>query len=222
MLTGQLSNGLVEVTGPGGTEILGYAYTVPEGRGQLQRWLLFRDPVNQFELRAPPVEMARWSLEEWQSHVASMWRPGSFYVWAQTDIYEYDRIYLERRWDQIPLTLPPPTYPTQGSSFQLDPTGYHVINVNQWSTNLWGIAYTVQGLCDATATGKAWNAEYWLLPSGFEPAGGTNRTSISVGTLPADSLERFVMQANTLWAPGAVFAITGCKSHFGQVAPAEP
>lgn len=222
MLTGQLATGLVEVTDPSGTEVLGYAYSVPEGRGQLQRWLLFRDPVNRFDLRAPPAELGSWSLEDWQSRAPALWRPGSFYVWAQTDIYEYGQTYGERRWDQIPTPLPPPTYPPQGSSFQLDPTGWTVINVNQWSTSLWGIAYTVQGLRDATATGKARNAEYWLLPRGFEPAGGANRTSISVGTLAADSLERFTAQANGLWAPGAVLAITGCKSHYGDVAPAEP
>jgi hypothetical protein len=224
MSNGQLSIGLVQVVAPGTGELLGYAYTEACEGGQLQRWLLYRDPRNAFEITAPPAGKAGWTLADWQANVPELWRPGAFYVWARTMVYEHGKTYGSVKWDRIPTPLPKPEYPAQGEYFQLDPTGMHVINVLQWATDLWGMAFTVDGLRDAAAatTGRGRNVEYWLLPAGFQPAGGAQRTSIAVGTLGADSLDRFVTLANQRWAPGAVFAITGCHNYFNDVPPAEP
>lgn len=224
MPNGQLSTGLVQVVAPATRELLGYAYTEATEGGQLQRWLLYRDPQNTFDIVAPPAEMARWTLADWRGSVPALWRPGAFYVWALTTVYEYGQIYNGVRWDRIPDPLPAPRYPEQGDSFQLDPTGYHVINVLQWVSDQWGMAYTSGGLRDAAAAseGTGQNVEYWFLPAGFRPAGGAGRTSIAVGTLRADNLQGFVALANERWGLGAVFAITGCKNYVNDVPPAEP
>lgn len=227
MSNGQLSTGLVQVVAPGTGEVLGYAYTVANEGGQLQRWLLYRDPQNTFEIVAPPADKARWTLGDWQENVRSLWRPNAFYVWAQTDVYEYGRTYGGVRWDRIPAALPAVRYPEDaviGEVFQLDPTGMHVINVLQWESNQWGMAWTIDGLRDAAvaSSGRGRNSEYWFLPAAFQPAGSGGKTSIAVGTLGADSLERFVALANERWAPGAVFAITGCKNYINDVPPAMP
>jgi len=232
MLNGQLSTGLVQVVAPGTGEVLGYAYTVPNGGGQLQRWLLYRNPQNTFDVVAPPAEMARWTLADWKANVPSLWRPDAYYVWAQADTYEYGRTYrheydgghYETQWDQIPADLPAANYPSEGSRYQLDPTGWNVINVLQWASNLWGMAWAEDGLRDAAAapTGRARNREYWFLPAGFQPAGGDRRTSVAVGTLEAGSLDRFVDLARQRWAPGAVLTITGCCNYFNAEPPAMP
>ena len=131
------------------------------------------------------------------------------------------------KWDRIPAALPAVRYPEDaviGEVFQLDPTGIHPISVLQWSTDLWGMAWTEDGLRDAAVatSGRGKNSEYWFLPAGFQPAGGAGRTSIAVGTLRAESRDQFVALANERWAPGAVFAITGCKNYINDVAPAMP
>lgn len=224
MSNGQLSTGLVQVVAPGTGELLGYAYTVANEGGQLQRWLLYRDPQNAFEIVAPPEDKARWTLADWKANVPSLWRPSAFYVWAQTTVYEYGSTYDGVRWDRIPTPLPAPRYPPEGDVFQLDPTGIHPISVLQWSTDVWGMAWAVDGLRDAAAatTGRARNAEYWFLPAGFHPAGRSGRTSIAVGTLFAGSLDGFVTLANQRWGLGSVLAITGCSNYFNDVPPAEP
>jgi hypothetical protein len=224
MSNGQLSTGLVQVVAPGTGELLGYAYTVANEGGQLQRWLLYRNPENTFDLVAPPADKAAWTLEDWKANVRSLWRPSSYYVWAQTTVYAHGGTYGGVRWDQIPTKLPAPVYPPEGDSFQLDPTGAHPISVLQWGTDLWGMAWTEDGLRDAsaTSTGRARNAEYWFLPAGFQPAGAGGKTSIAVGSLRAEGLDQFVALANQRWAPGAVLAITGCKNHFNQVPPLFP
>jgi hypothetical protein len=227
MMNGQLSTGLVQVVAPGTGELLGYAYTVASEGGQLQRWLLYRNPENTFEIVAPPEDKVRWTLEDWQSNVRLLWRPNAYYVWARTDVYEHGGTYNGVRWDRIPDPLPAPRYPKEGDLgdvFQLDPTGMHPISVLQWSSDLWGMAWTEDGLRDAAVagSGRGRNAEYWLLPAGFKPAGGGGRTSIAVGALRCESLRQFVALANERWVPGAVFAITGCKNYINEVAPAMP
>lgn len=225
MFNGQLATGLVQVVAPGTGELLGYVHTEAIEGGQIQRWLLYRNPQNTFDLVTPPEDKARWSLTDWQANVRLLWRPDTFYVWAQTTVYEYGHTYNGVAWDKIPSKLPEPSYPkTIGDVFQLDPTGMHPISVLQWATNVWGMAWAEDGLCDAAVTpsGRAKNREYWLLPAGFQPAGGAGRTSISVGSLRCESLNQFVALSNERWSPGSIFAITGCANYFNDVPPAEP
>ncbi|WP_438035770.1 hypothetical protein [Sorangium sp. So ce204] len=215
MLKGQLELGAVQIVSAGSEEVIGYAFTVGQGLGQLQRWLLYRDPQNEFTVRAPPASMAGWSLVDWQAGVKDLWRPGSCYVWAQADLYGYGKTYQGIGWSRIPsvANLPPPTfYPSPPR--QLDPGG-RIIEVRQQQAAL-GLAFVVRGLADESSV------EYWMLPAAYKPAGRAAPATISAGALEASSLEAFVDVARQSWAPGCTFAITGCVNHHQKTPPAKP
>lgn len=215
--TGQLDLGLAQITRRNGTEVIGYVYTVPSGKGQLQRWLLFCNPDNSFDIKPPPKDMSSWTLGDFQANVPKLWRPNAYYVWAQADLYRQGQTYNGVTWTQIPpaANLPAPTYPdVSGASFQLDPTGCRVIDIS--GNALTGMAYTVGGISDTSSV------EYWMLPSGFQPAGASASAGVSVGAQSATSLQDFVTTANRSFSAGAAFAITGCVNYTGQRAPAHP
>jgi hypothetical protein len=217
MSTGLLQLGAVQVFSRGTEEVIGYAYTVESGAGQLQRWLLYRNPHNAFEIKPPPASMAGWTLSDWQAEVPRLWRPGSFYVWAQADIYQHGGTYGELTWTRIPpdSKLPLPSYPpvTKGP-FQLDPTGFRVLEVRQESSI--GLAYSIGGLEDDLS------AEYWMLPAGFQPAGAGREAEIALGAEEARSLDGFIDAANQRWSAGCLFVITGCVNRRGETAPGAP
>ncbi|KYF94197.1 hypothetical protein BE20_07170 [Sorangium cellulosum] len=195
--------------------MIGYAYTVENGLGQLQRWLLYRDPQNEFVVGPPPASMRDWSLADWQEGVKRLWRPGSYYVWAQADLYRHGGTYHGVTWHRIPAAdrLPPPTfYPS--APRQLDPGG-RIIEVRQ-SLKVHGLAFSVRGLADASSV------EYWLLPEAYQPAGRAAPATISVGARQASSLAAFIDVANQSWASGCTLAITGCVNHHQQIPPVKP
>ncbi|MDC0746718.1 hypothetical protein [Polyangium mundeleinium] len=209
--TGLLDLGAAEVVDRTTGELLGYVFTLASGKGQLQRWLLFRDPRNELEIRPPPASMASFTLADWQAQVPSLWRPNGYYVWAQADVYPHGET-----WTQIPpaSALPEPSFPERpGSNYQLDYTGGKVIDVLQEDWR--GSAYVVRGLSQTSSI------EYWSLPARYRPAGST-RAVVSVGTEEATSLDAFVRLANTSWGPGCKFVITGCLNHHGTAAPFAP
>jgi hypothetical protein len=218
MSTGPLQPGLVQVASRETGEVVGYAYTVENGAGQLQRWLLYGNPHNSFEVKPPPASMAGWTLAQWQAEVPRLWRPGSFYVWAQADVYQHGGTYHGRTWTQIPAAaaLPPETYPPGSKGpFQLDPTGFRVLDVRQ--ATLSGLAYSIGGLEDAASV------EYWMLPAGYQPAGGGDRAAgIAGGTEQATSLDDFIGAANQRWGSGCLFVIVGCVNHHGTAPPGAP
>ncbi|WP_437667288.1 hypothetical protein [Sorangium sp. So ce1182] len=215
MLKGQLALGAVQIVNAGSDEVIGYAYTVENGLGQLQRWLLHRDPQNEFVVRPPPASMLGWSLADWQAGVKSLWQPGSYYVWAQADLYRHGGTYNGVTWTRLPAAskLPPPTY-YPSAPRQLDPDG-RIIELRQLQRAL-GLAFAVRGLADASSI------EYWLLPEAYEPAGRSVSAAISVGARQAGSLDAFIDVANQSWAPGCTFAITGCVNHHLQTPPTRP
>lgn len=220
MFNGQLSSGVVQITAPETNELLGYAHTEGTAGGQRQRWLLYRNPGNKLQIQAAPAEMARLSLSDWRRQVPLLWRPRSYYVEAQTDLYFYGREYYGRVWDSLPpeSEMPAPTYPALGGALQLDPTGTRLLEVLQRSAanEIRGYAFTKGGLDDES------NAEYWLLPSGYLGAGAAAATAIVPGTTPVATLGEFLNAARGAWAPGAVLAITGCLNYVQKDrAPAE-
>lgn len=217
-MTGPLRAGAVQVFSASTGELLGYAFTVDSGRGQTQRWLLFKDPQNALDIRPPTEAMARWTLAEWQSNVARLWRPNSFYVRAQADLYQYGGTYGGVTWTTIPRELPlKGTHPTalgKGAIFQLDPTPWKALELHQG--DLRGPVFTVGGMKDAS------NVEYWMLPANFQPAGGASATKVVMGSEDVRSLDGFVDMANQGWAPGSSFAVIGCLNYTGSAAPATP
>jgi hypothetical protein len=216
-ITGPLTLGAAQIISRATGELLGYAFAVPNGAGQLQRWLLYRDPQNSFDIQPPPPNMAGWALSDWQAHVPSLWRPGSFYVWAQADVYRHGGSYTGPSWTQIPPAdqLPSPTYPDlPGADFQLDHTRTHLLNLLHGQSR--GLAYSVGSLSNSSS------AEYWMLPSGYTPGGDSGTTSITTGSDAAASLAEFVGVANRSWGPGCCLAIVGCVNYRGENAPAMP
>jgi hypothetical protein len=214
-MTGQLQLGAVEVVSPGTGELIGYAYTVASNGGQMQRWLLYRDPKSSLAVRSPSEKMASWTLRDWQSKVRELWKPNSFYVWAQSTIRPYDGE-DGVTWKQIPRAdaLPPVKYPVvEGADLQLDPTGGKVLDLTQ--PGCAGVVFTVGGLQDAS------NAEYWMLPAEYKPA-GRYASKVAVGTADAKSLQDFIDVANRSWGPGCMLVITGCINYHGEVAPRAP
>jgi hypothetical protein len=208
--------GAAEVVDPKTQELLGYVFTIAHGLGQLQRWLLFRNPKNQFAIRPPSEAMTRWSLEDWQKHVADLWRPNAFYIWAQADVYEYGGTYDNVVWTRIPTAdnLPKPSFPDRpGSSYQLDYLDGTLVDVHQEDRS--GCAYVVRGIEDESSI------EYWLLPTRYQPAGST-RTEIAMGRTAVASLEGFVTHCQASWSRGTTFVITGCLNHHGAAAPFAP
>lgn len=215
-ITGLLTLGAVEVVDSKTQELLGYAYTVAQGKGQLQRWLLFRNPKNQFEIRSPSESMARWSLEDWRRHVADSWRPNAYYVWAQANVYEYGVTYDGVTWNHIPPVndLPQPSFPDRpGSSYQLDYLDGKLLDVLQEDGR--GRAYVVRGLDDESSI------EYWSLPLGYQSA-GIARVEVAVGHEAAASLDHFVQLCQTSWGPGSKFVMTGCLNYHATATPLAP
>jgi hypothetical protein len=204
---GQLQLGTVTVLDPNTGELLGYAFTTECGAGQRQRWILYRHPRNSLMIAAPPATMADWTMDDWKAAVPQLWRPGSYYVRAQADLYAFGRTYGDTLWDVIPPSylLPKPTFPRDDDDFQLDPCGRLI----QWThgAERMGSVF-VQGMLEGEA-----NIEYWLLLPGYEPAGGATPTAVTESTeMAPDDLGSFVDVANRSWAPGAVLAITGCRN----------
>lgn len=220
MNAGQLALGAVEIVGLGTEEgVLGYAFTVESGAGQLQRWLLWSRPRNAFRVRAVPESMAGWTLEDWQERAPALWREGSYYVWALTTMYFYGKTYgtgtSERAWTSIPGTLdglPVPTYPPFSGNYQLDPDGGHALSLRT-SSAAPGWVYAVGGLTDKTS------AEYWLLTDGHVPAGTSSTLEVSASTREVGDLDGFVALANQTWGEGCALAITGCVNYRGDRAP---
>ncbi|WP_437977954.1 hypothetical protein WMF11_15055 [Sorangium sp. So ce295] len=240
-IMGLLQPGAVQVVNPKSRKVIGYAFSVETQRGQLQRWLLFEHPHNTLDIEPPPEHMAQWSLSDWQANVAELWRPGSFYVWAQADVYRYDDASRQKAWTKIPPAsrLPAPTYPDVGiCDFQLDPTGGRLFQVLQqravglvlarnepfeaagvklnaaMALEARGLAYVVNGLLDPAST------EYWMLPAAYEPAGKSAAVAVKTGPQEAKSLQEFIDVANRGWGPGSTFVITGCINYRGERAPA--
>lgn len=222
-ITGHLDLGTAQIISLKTGAVIGYAYTVENGGGQLQRWLLHQDPENAFQVCSPPSHMANWSLNDWKENVAHLWRPGSFYVRAQANVYLHGSPYNGVTWTTIPAScLPSPEYPQCNAAecFQLDPTGGKILRVHQQTveglTKTTGLAYTVNGLHDDTS------AEYWMLLASFQPAGKLSAAAIRVGTaaLAEDTLDRFVEVANDSWKTGCTFVIAGCRNYQGEQPPA--
>ncbi|WP_437819081.1 hypothetical protein [Sorangium sp. So ce1078] len=211
--TGQLTMGAVQIVSKDSSEVIGHAYTVANGGGQLQRWLLYRNPQNAFDVRPPPASTAGLSLEEWKSKVPGLWRPGSYYVFAQADLYRYGETHDGETWTRIPPAsrLPPPSYYPAGPR-QLDPDG-RILDVLQG--NFRGLAFSVLGLSNPNSV------EYWMLPSAYVPAGGGATARVATGARAASSLQAFVDTANQSWAPGCTFAITGCVNYRGDKPPVQ-
>ncbi len=207
MPTQPLPPGAVTVLEPGTGELLGYAFSWESGAGQAQRWILHRHPHNELTVAKPPETMARWTKQDWRSAVPELWRPGSYYVRAQADLYAFGGSYGDRTWKVLPEDheLPAPTYPPDDSPAQFDPT--------RTSIELWSLDQTrlgvifVEGKLDADS-----NAEYWLLLPGFSLDLGAQSVTARAGTSSVPDLRGFVQMANALWAPGAVLAITGCRN----------
>jgi hypothetical protein len=205
-LAGQLQLGTVTVLDPNSKELLGYAFTEPHGAGQLQRWILYRHPQNSMMIASPPANMAEWSLDDWKTAVPQLWRPGSYYVRAQADLYGFGRTYGDRRWDELPpsFLLPKPTYPADDEEFQLDPHGRLIwwLNGGQRLGQVF-----VHGKLDGEAS-----VEYWLLLPGYAPAGGAASMVVAESTEMAPDVDAFLRVATPSWAAGAVLAITGCRN----------
>ena len=213
MITGPLDLGAAQILGRNTGEILGYAYTVANGNGQLQRWLLYQHPHNSFDIAPPPQDMAGWTLADWQAHVAGLWRPGSYYVRAQADVYRHGETYQGQVWTQIPPAdrLPDPTFPEGGDAYQLDPDIWAMECLQAQSK---GLAFANGSLQDSS------NVEYWMLPSQFQPAGKGATAAVSPGSLAARSLQEFVDTANRSFGPGCLFVIIGCVNYNGSHVPA--
>jgi hypothetical protein len=240
-MTGQLELGVVQVNSSASGALIGYAFSEAVPHGQLQRWILYQDPANAFEIAPPPASMAGWTLADWQTNLASLWKPGSIYVWAQASVYEHGGVYDGVTWTKIPDvdSLPHARFPAvPGQDFQLVPPTKQAVlelaSVGAQPTALaaasggaqptalapasaaaqpTGLAYTIDGVHDAH------NREYWMLPAGSQQAGGSRRAAVRAGAAHAPTLQSFVDLANQRWAPGSIFVIVGCSNYKGDAAP---
>jgi hypothetical protein len=216
-MTGPLQLGVVQVTSSATGALIGYAFSEALPRGQMQRWILYQDPADAFTIAPPPATMAGWTLADWQNNLEGLWKPGSFYVWAQADVYEHGGVYAGATWTTIPAadSLPKARFPlVPGVNFQfVPPTSQTVLELASGAAQPIGLAYTLNGLHDST------NREYWMLPAGSQPAGGSSRTQVRVGTAAAPTLQSYVDLANHQWGPGSVLVIVGCVNYNGPSAP---
>jgi hypothetical protein len=216
-MTGQLELGVVQVVSSATGALIGYAFTEALPHGQLQRWMLYEDPANAFALAPPPASMTGWTLADWQANLESLWKPGSFYVWAQADVYEHGGVYGDAPWTKIPAvdSLPKARYPhVPGKSFQLEPPKTQtVLELASADAQPTGLAYTLDGVHDG------FNREYWMLPAGSQAAGGIRRAQVRVGAAAAPTLQSYVDLANQQWAPGSVLVVVGCVNYKGESAP---
>jgi hypothetical protein len=214
--TGLLALGAADVINPNSGELLGHVYTVAHERGQLQRWLLFRNPQNELGIRPASEAMATWSLEDWQNNVENLWRPNAYYVWARADVYEHGGTYNGTTWEQIPAAkdLPEPSFPERmGSNFQLDYMEGRLIEILQ--NDYRGRAYVVRGLAQESSI------EYWMLPANYVPAGRTSM-AVSIGQTSAANLDAFVDSCQSSWVAGSALLITGCLNYSGEAPPFGP
>jgi len=215
--TGQLDLGAAQVVDRSTGELIGYVFTVPNGNGQLQRWLLHRAPRNEFEVRPPPASMANWSLADWQANVPTMWKENGYYVWAQADVYRHGNAYDGTVWNRVPSasSLPAPSFPERpGSDYQLDYREGKIIDVLQGDWR--GRVYVVRDLDQASSI------EYWFVPAQYKPAGKANAAALTVGAENAPTLDAFVDLVNQSWGAGGTFVITGCLNYHGSASPFAP
>ncbi|XXX78721.1 hypothetical protein WMF30_08085 [Sorangium sp. So ce134] len=218
----QLQPGIVRVVKSvnGQEKEIGYAFTVETGNGgQLQRWLLYEDPKNEFEIRPASNKMDGWTtLQHWQTFVNNTLRPkwsaDSIYIWAQSNVYLPGGTYNGVVWGNgIPLAslLPPPTYhAVYGTNVQTDHTAPFAIEIRQVGIQksvLCGLTFTAGSLANPSSV------EYWVLSPSYQAAGAPDAnsvTSIKTGTGFADTLDDFIALANQSWTSNSRFVITGC------------
>ncbi len=213
---GLLALGVSEIVARDTGKLIGYAFVEANSKGFFERWLLYTNPRNEFDVRAAPAAMAGWSLADWQEKVPELWQPNSYYVWAQAKVYQHGQTYDGVTWSEIPAgaNLPLPLYPGRGGApFQLDWDGCFFPSL--WQGQLCGYGFVLNGL------NQSESAEYWLLPAGYAP---TN-ASMSVAPNPqhqAASVDAFVQFANQQWGTGATFCITGCTNYKETEPPLKP
>lgn len=213
---GLLRLGISEIVSRSTGKPIGYAFAEPNGKGIFERWLLFTNPRNDFEVRPAPDSMASWTLDDWQDNVSSLWQPGSYYVWAQADVYEYGATYGAVTWNQIPSSakLPAPTFPNRSSAtYQLDWIDGRLPTVRQG--DVCGYAFVMDGL------DRGSSVEYWFLPAAYVSTGASTSIDPTAGQ-HAPSIDAFVELANHNWQPGARLSITGCINYHGAAPPLVP
>ncbi|MEZ4302745.1 MAG: hypothetical protein R3B70_47925, partial [Polyangiaceae bacterium] len=172
-LTGPVSVGVVGVESAAG-DPLGHCHVVSrDGGGQVERWLLYEDPLNDFRL-VPSREMASMTLEEWTRAATTprsqggWWEAGAYYIKASADVYFHGEDKASHDWRTIPYPPPDPSGVSVASTLdpdQVDPGGGKV-------SQLLDDGSLFEGHVFSTASVEApQSIEYWYLPQGFVEAG---------------------------------------------------
>jgi len=208
--TGPLETGVTRIVDPTTQDELGYVYTEISGAGQLQRWMLYRNPQNSLETQAAPPSMSNFTLADWQQFVTQNWQPDYFYIRAQTTVYLQGQTYDGVTWTHIPPSLPSPVYPSGFSDYQLD---FTLVALEVFRDKWRGRVYA-EGIITEPSS-----KEYWSLPSGFLPAGKTAQLRVGAGEGSTPTRDAFIALANETFGPGSAFVITGCVNYQGAAPP---
>lgn len=181
-LTGPVGSGVIRVIA-GTRTVLGYAHTAPrsDGPGQLQRWLLYADPLNDFEVEEE-AEMGSLELGTWRERVSTteanggLWRSGSYYIKACVDLYRHGESRAGHDWTTIPSPPPPsPPFPepcdVSAGGRQVDPGGGKILQRRPGQRVFEGHVFSTASVNASEST------EHWYLPDGFEPAGSAGLTT---------------------------------------------
>jgi hypothetical protein len=160
----------------------------------------------------------------WQTGVTlpidkgGLWKPNSFYVWSQADVYRYGGTYNGVFWNKIP---DPPPGPTFSAALSLQPVPYQLDDgtgkIAQGTVASY--VYSIGSVINSS------NTEYWVLPYGYVPAGSLpgGMTSITPAQSLGVGLSGFIAAMNkNYWRKGSALSVTGNTNYRGLHPPANP
>ncbi len=216
--TGPFDPGVLKLTTSTGAD-LGLARIEAVSDGQIERWMLFANPMDDFQIHSAGQRDA-WDTATWNAHVKAQWDQGkvAYYVRARSRMYTYEDW---RRGIPFPLPDAPNPLDARGKGISLSAPTRQIDDGAQITQlrKLCGYVASVKldGTTPSASLEEPISVELWMTSPDFVAAGEAQGPVTLLEPHPVFEQgqitpKAFVELAQGHWAPGATFTITGCAN----------